>query len=218
MVWIAARRHAFFRAVFGPRGSSRRQGADQTRDRGGYSGGGRPKPSRQKSLCGRATSTATAKGGWNRAIVRPAKHLLVQAAMKMHLSQPTGAGAFDGQQGMSFAILSVVAEADMSSAADIDASATMPAMAGRANGARTSPAIIAIASSRRMVVLQGTPQIPIDVTKREAFSTNAPVSDLQEENIVAAARDLSRRSIDVLPKHLHKPRRVPELFEPEFAI
>jgi hypothetical protein len=69
-----------------------------------------------------------------------------------------------------------------------------------------------------MVVLQGTPQIPIDVTKREAFSTNAPVSDLQEENIVAAARDLSRRSIDVLPKHLHKPRRVPELFEPEFAI
>jgi hypothetical protein len=38
----------------------------------------------------------------------------MQAAMKTHLSQSTG--AFDGQHGMSLAISSVVAEADISSA------------------------------------------------------------------------------------------------------
>ena len=46
----------------------------------------------------------------------PVKHLDMQAAMKTHLSQSTGAGAFDGQHGMSLAISSVVADGDISSA------------------------------------------------------------------------------------------------------
>jgi hypothetical protein len=77
--------------------------------------------------------------------------------MKTHLSQPIGVGAFDGQQGMSFAISSVVADADISSAiADIDASEAAPAITGRDNGANTSPAITEIASSRRMVIWRFT--------------------------------------------------------------
>jgi hypothetical protein len=52
--------------------------------------------------------------GWKTVDGMPAKHLDMQAAMKTHLSQSTG--AFDGQHGMSFAISSVVAEADISSA------------------------------------------------------------------------------------------------------
>lgn len=73
--------------------------------------------------------------------------------MNTHLSQPMGVGAFDGQQGMSFAISSVIADADISSAiADIDASEIVPAMTGRENGANTRPAIMKIASSRRMVI------------------------------------------------------------------
>jgi hypothetical protein len=76
----------------------------------------------------------------------------MQAAIKTHLSQPIGAGAFDGQQGMS-PIASAVADPDMSSViVDIDASDIGPAMAGRANGANTKPAIIKIASSRRRVI------------------------------------------------------------------
>lgn len=43
----------------------------------------------------------------------PAKHIDPQAAMKMHLSQSTGAGAFDGQHGISSAISSFVS-ADIS--------------------------------------------------------------------------------------------------------
>lgn len=137
----------------GPRGSKRRWSADQTRARGGCSGGEWPKPSGQKSFCGRARPAETAKSGWKSATVRPVKHLVVQAAMNTHLSQPMGVGAFDGQQGMSFAISSVIADADISSAiADIDASEIVPAMTGRENGANTRPAIMKIASSRRMVI------------------------------------------------------------------
>jgi hypothetical protein len=44
----------------------------------------------------------------------PAKHPDPQAAMKTHLSQSTGTGAFDGQHGMSPAISSIVADADIS--------------------------------------------------------------------------------------------------------
>ena len=36
------------------------------------------------------------------------KHTDPQAAMKTHLSQSTGAGAFDGQHGMSLAISSII--------------------------------------------------------------------------------------------------------------
>jgi len=46
----------------------------------------------------------------------PAKQTDPQAAMKTHLSQSTGTGAFDGQHGMSLAISPVMSEADMSSA------------------------------------------------------------------------------------------------------
>jgi hypothetical protein len=153
----AARRHASIRAVLGPRGSNRRRSADQTRVRGGYSGGGRPKPSSQESFCSGAIWPDAAKDGQNTAANRPVKHLAVQSAMNTHLSQPMGIGAFDGQQGMSFAISSVIADADISSAiAGIDASEIVPAMAGRENGASTSPAIMKIASSRRMVVWRFT--------------------------------------------------------------
>jgi len=60
---------------------------------------------------------------------------------------------FEGQHGMSLAISSAVAEMGISFAiADIDASEAVPAMTGRKNGASTSPAIMKIASSRRMVI------------------------------------------------------------------
>jgi len=39
----------------------------------------------------------------------PLKHLDMQAAMYTHLSQSIGAGAFDGQHGMSLAISSAIA-------------------------------------------------------------------------------------------------------------
>jgi hypothetical protein len=83
----------------------------------------------------------------------------MQAAMNMHLSQPIG----DEQHGMSFTILSTVADMDISSAiassaiADVVASEGVPAMTGRDNGAKTSPAIMKIASSRRMVIWRFTP-------------------------------------------------------------
>jgi hypothetical protein len=87
----------------------------------------------------------------------------MQAAMKTHLSQSIGAGAFDGQHGMSFAISSAPADIDISSAiAGIDASDAAPAVTGRDNGANASPAITEIASSRRMVIWRFTPQNPTD--------------------------------------------------------
>ncbi|SDT43907.1 hypothetical protein SAMN05444158_6068 [Bradyrhizobium canariense] len=150
----AARRHASIRAVLRPRGSNRRWSADQTRVRGGYSGGEWPRPSSQKSFRGRARPAETAKSGWKTAAVSPVKHLAAQAAINTHLSQPIGAGAFDGQQGMSFAISSGMADADISSA--IAGSEVMPAMTGRENGANASPAIMKIASSRRMVIWRFT--------------------------------------------------------------
>ena len=73
--------------------------------------------------------------------------------MKTHLSQPTGIGAFDGQHGMSFVISSAIADIDMSfPIAAVDASEDGPAMTGRDNGANTRPAIMKVASSRRMVI------------------------------------------------------------------
>lgn len=74
----------------------------------------------------------------------------MQAAMNTHLSQSIGAGALAGQHGMSPAISSDVADIDISSV--IDASGVVPAMAGPAGGANTSPTITEIASSRRMVI------------------------------------------------------------------
>src|SRR6267378_5931382 len=87
----------------------------------------------------------------------PLKHLDRQAAMYTHLSQPIGAGAFDGQHGMSLAISSVVADGDISSAiACVETSGDVSAMTGWETGAKARPAITRIASSRRMVKLRLT--------------------------------------------------------------
>jgi hypothetical protein len=75
----------------------------------------------------------------------------------MHLSQPIGAGAFDGQHGMSPAISSVVSAADISSVMTcIDASGDICAMTGRETGAKARPTITRIASSRGMVKFRFT--------------------------------------------------------------
>jgi hypothetical protein len=88
---------------------------------------------------------------------RPAKHLVMQAAINTHLPQSIGAAALAGQHGMTLAISSAVADTDMSSAiAGIDASKGMPAMTGRESGANANPAIVRTASSRRMVILHFT--------------------------------------------------------------
>ena len=95
----------------------------------------------------------------------PVKQLNMQAAMKTHLSQSTGAGAFDGQHGMSPAISSVMsfansvdmADGDISSAiACIEAWDGISAMTGRETGANARPATTRIASSRRMVKFRFT--------------------------------------------------------------
>jgi hypothetical protein len=89
--------------------------------------------------------------------------------MKTHLSQPIGVGAFDGQHGMSPAISSIMAESDISDAAISDgviSSATaccevcddVAAITGRATGANARPAIISIASNRRMAKFRFTRQ------------------------------------------------------------
>jgi hypothetical protein len=98
------------------------------------------------------------------------KHLAAQAAMKTHLSQPIGAGAFDGQQGMSPVITSAVAGTDILSV-DIDASDIMQAMADRATGAKARPTIMKIASSRRMAKLRFTDLISQKLATMESSPT-----------------------------------------------
>jgi hypothetical protein len=96
--------------------------------------------------------------------------LVMQADINTHLSQPIGAGALVGQHGMSFAIPSAVAGIDMSSAiTGVDTSEVVPAMTGRDRGAITNPAIVRIASSRRMVIWRFTPQNPIDPLELKAL-------------------------------------------------
>jgi hypothetical protein len=111
----------------------------------------------------------------------PAKHTDPQAAMKTHLSQSTGTGAFDGQHGMSSAIWAIMS-ADISVevisgevisgevisgeviGGDVISSAiagTGPcedgaAITGRETGANARPAIIRIASKRRMAKMRFT--------------------------------------------------------------
>ena len=97
------------------------------------------------------------RNGWTTMPVMPAKHLVMQAAMKAHLSQSTGAGAFDGQHGISFAISSVVPDGDISSAmACIGTSEGVAAITGRETGAKARPTIVRIASSRRMAKFRFT--------------------------------------------------------------
>jgi hypothetical protein len=79
----------------------------------------------------------------------------MQADINTHLSQSIGAGDFEGQHGMSFAISSAVADINMSSA--IAESEVVPAMTGRDSGPITNPAIVRIASNRRMVIWRFTP-------------------------------------------------------------
>jgi hypothetical protein len=78
----------------------------------------------------------------------PVTHLDMQAAINTHFSQPAGAGACDGQHGMSFAISSAVA--------NIEAWEDASAMTGRKTGANASPTIIKIASNLRMAKSQFT--------------------------------------------------------------
>lgn len=106
----------------------------------------------------------------------PAKQTEPQAAMKTHLSQSTGAGAFDGQHGMSSAT-SAIMSADISAevisgevisgeviGGDIISSAIagmgpcedVAAITGRETGANARPAIIRIASNRRMARVRFT--------------------------------------------------------------
>jgi hypothetical protein len=106
----------------------------------------------------------------------------MQAAIKTHLSQLIGAGALVGQHGMSPVIPSAVADVDISSAiADIDWSEGTPAMTGRDSGANVNPAIIRIASSRRMAIWQCTPQNPTVVPEMEAFLANDPVKHMRAQ-------------------------------------
>ena len=99
----------------------------------------------------------------------PVKHMDVQAVMNTHLSQPTGAGAFGGEHGMSSAISSVVADDAISSAiACIEASEDVIAITGRETGAKARPAITTIASSRRMVRLCFTDPVSHKPATRES--------------------------------------------------
>jgi len=85
--------------------------------------------------------------------------LEAHAATQKHLSQLTGAGAFEGQHGMSFAMSSDMAADGVSSGiACIDTSEDIPAMTGRETGANARPVAIRITSSRRMVKLDFTVQ------------------------------------------------------------
>jgi hypothetical protein len=68
-----------------------------------------------------AIVAATIGNGWETVADTPAKKTDAQAAMKTHLSQSTGIGAFDGQHGISLAISSAMAivgisDGDISSA------------------------------------------------------------------------------------------------------
>lgn len=138
-------------------GSQRRRDAVQTRVRGGCSGGGWPRPSGRESFRWRAMLSEAIRNGWKTLVDMPVKHFDMQAVMKTHLSQSIGAGAFDGQHVMSFAISSAMADGDISSViACIDAWEGASAITGRETGANASPAIIKIASSRRIAKLRFT--------------------------------------------------------------
>ena len=70
---------------------------------------------------------------------------------KAFFSQSTGAGVFDGQHGISFAISSIEAiSCDMAAIAPVDDGSA--AITGRDNGASAKLAIIRIVTSRRMVI------------------------------------------------------------------
>jgi hypothetical protein len=75
------------------------------------------------------------------------------------LSQSIGAGAFEGQHGMSPAISSSAPDIDISFAIEaIDGSDAMPAMTGLDSGASTIPAIAMIAKNRDRTRCRTMPQ------------------------------------------------------------
>ncbi len=76
----------------------------------------------------------------------PVKHFDMQTAISTHLPQSTGAGAFDGQHGISLAISPDMADGDISSAACID----VAAITGNNIGPNARPAITSAASIWRM--------------------------------------------------------------------
>ena len=165
------------------RGSKRRGDAVQTRIRGGCSGGGWPRPSGHASFRREAMRPVAVRSGWMASIGTPAKHMDVHAAMKTHLSQPTGAGALDGQHGMSLAISSVIADdgAISSDIACIDTSeATGCAMTGRETGANARPAITGITSSRRMARYHFTIPTSHKTAAKKRSSAIALVQHLRE--------------------------------------
>jgi|ERR1700730_2743405 len=91
----------------------------------------------------------------------------------MHLSQSIGAGALDGQHGMSPVISSATADIDISlGIVDVERPEGTAAMTGRDSGANANPAIIRIASSRRMANWRFTPQNPTDAEKLKASRAN----------------------------------------------
>jgi hypothetical protein len=143
-------------------------------------------------------SSEAARNRWATAPGTPTKPSDVQAAMKTHLSQPTGVGAFDGQHGMSLAISSAMADADISSAiACIDASEDISAMTGRETGANARPAITMIASSRRMVKFRFTKldsRNLVAIARRPAFH----IMDSVRPELIGIKADRRASSLDYL--------------------
>jgi len=94
-----------------PRGSGRAaaNGAKapfRPRRRGGCSGGGWPRPSRPDIVAPERNRVGQNRKWMRNGRRQGRKAMEPQAAMKTHLSQPSGIGAFDGQHGISLAISS----------------------------------------------------------------------------------------------------------------
>ena len=109
----------------------------------------------------------------------PAKQAEPQAAMKTHLSQSTGAGAFDGQHGMSLAISSIISADSSDEVISSVIACWAPcedaaAITGRETGASARPAIMRIASNRRMAEMRFT----VANSHRLVAMKRSPVSSL----------------------------------------
>lgn len=145
-------RHAFNRTAEYRAAANRRRNADQTKSRGGWSGGGWTRLWSQELSFGRAIRLETAGNRSKVDAGTAAKLAVMQTAMRRHFSQPVEAGAFDGRHGMSFAISSVVTDAAIScDMAAIAPPGSESAMTGFDSGASARPAIKTVATSRRMV-------------------------------------------------------------------
>lgn len=99
--------------------------------------------------------------------------------MRRHFSQSIGAGAFDGQHGMSFAMSSAVATISCDTAAIAPADGDS-AMTGRDSGANARPATIKIAIKRRMVGWRTIPKNPTKAPELKAFQVDDAVMSENE--------------------------------------